>query len=200
MIWESYPDNDYSDGSTLQIRTWNGPSLVPAHSFFKFDLSAIPDGYYVTSAILYLYCSYPGTDYVNSISMFHAEDSWTTPGLTWNSAPTDLKTPMPGSLLDNVPGHPIYQTWSAYDLLDTGNWNYSADLFDNTLSLVLASGNEAAGGLTSFSTTTWNGQAPRLEITVSSVPEPSVGLLLALAGMGVLTMVITRRNEPGQKV
>jgi hypothetical protein len=149
-------------------------------SYLKFDLSGIPDVSVITQAYLWLY-DYEGLS--NPVADVHhvSDDSWTESATLWSNKPSY------DSKLDS--GSPVIGNWIKYDLLSIGGWNYSIDLADNTLSLLLKEGE------TSTSTKQAHFYAsdydlghtalrPRLDITY--VPEPST---LVLIGIGMIALV-----------
>lgn len=112
----------------------SGNSLHLWTSFLKFDLSAIPDNLTITGATLHMY-QVNGAGYIRTTgtnAAHVADDSWTEGTLTWNSQPAI------GAVLGSSPDTADHRGWSQWDLLATGQWDSTAELADNFLSLAVS--------------------------------------------------------------
>jgi len=167
----------YSYGTSLM--TTSGLNSSKYLSYLKFDISAIPDDFIINSVTLNLYAfnveDIPAVYKVN-------DDSWTECTITWDNKPGYSET-----LADPFAGPSITNQWMSINL--TGD--FSADLVDNKLSVVLYPGIYIESDydvytlLSSFATKEYSGglYAPYLQI--EGIPEPGTFLLFGLAGLMV---------------
>ena len=83
-VAENVPDGNYGGLASLAVGAFMG---IRTFSLVRFDLSSIPQGSTINSAILYLYGSGNGNNthfYINRI--LPANSAWTEGGATWNYA------------------------------------------------------------------------------------------------------------------
>ena len=124
-------------GISTYLTAYNGWASGAKLPFLKFNISAIPDHYQIVSARLFVYCHLNYGE--NDMDVVNVEnDSWQENAITYANMPEygytlDSTTP--------VPGH-----WLEWDLLRYSNlygnefyllWNWSQDLRDNVVSLMI---------------------------------------------------------------
>jgi uncharacterized repeat protein (TIGR02543 family) len=80
----NYPNNNHGTESTLHVQTLCGAK----RAYLKFDLSSIPAGQAISSAILRLYCSYAFYSSIVEVDAHATGDSWSEGTITWNNAPS----------------------------------------------------------------------------------------------------------------
>jgi len=176
-----------------------------AYGFIKFDLTLIPDSATITGLRLTTYHFlnvgyYPNSPYNNPIVdvLYGSDDNWTRNG-TMDLSMIQNAVSIGNSGFPSADKNPYY--WN----LDINSRNWSEDLYDNTLTLVL----DLAKSEYSFVYFYGSGEtdppkivydpngnfAPVLHVEyeepISPVPEPSTTLLL---GSGLLGLAVARRN------
>jgi len=75
---ENLPTTNFDTSNIVAIMEHTNPWAK--RTYMKWDLSSIP-GTKITSAILYLYCTYEGGD----IATYKVTSSWNSATMTWNS-------------------------------------------------------------------------------------------------------------------
>ena len=197
------PNNDaYVRGSEADSNFGNLPELCTLwvwstvdtniyRTYMMFDLSSIPDSDQVEEATLALY-QVNGAGYAIAGDRVHyvVNDNWDEMSITWNSRPD---SGVPGDLIGQNDDGYDHRGWSYWDLLANGAWDPSADLADNSLSLLLK---ETEGGTMSHN---WYSKEysddsslrPYLKITTSPIPIPGA---LWLLGSGLISLLGVRRK------
>jgi hypothetical protein len=104
LIWEYYPDSTYGDGETLTIIDRDG---YIERSILEFDLSSMPYGATIISAVLYIYYYgnngwSPEGETVYAYKLTRTD--WVEAQATWNSYKTGSAWTTPGS--DYVTSNP----------------------------------------------------------------------------------------------
>lgn len=191
-VYDNLPNQN--DGTNVLLASGTSfPATQNWWTYLKFGLGSIPAGQTITSATLHLY-QVNGGGFVpvgTNLSQV-ANDDWLESTLTWNNQPVGSQYPFSfGPLLAyNADGF-SHVGWSQWDLLQTGNWDYGADLADGLLSLVITESSSATqthnwcsreSDLANCLAIGETGPAsesrrPYLEITY--VPLPGTALLLA---------------------
>lgn len=182
----------FDTGSMTSTNTWNDDRLRAYYSgshldgFMKFDLSGLDDSITINSITLTTYHEQGYSNPLNDpqVRLYHVtNDSWSRgsshPGL--DEAVSGIYSGFPST------------SYTAFEWdLDVSAFDWSADLFDDTLSLAMR--NEK----TSYSYVYWHGSdnqqyAPTLTIDydINAIPEPAIALLL---GFGLVAVGVTRRK------
>jgi len=106
-----------------------------ARTYMTFDLSVIPQGEGITSAVLHLY-QYEGMGYGSAgVAVFYINnDTWDESAITWNNRPDGGSY---GSQIAFNENGGWYQGWSTWDLLVTRVWDPSVDRSDGALTIML---------------------------------------------------------------
>jgi len=169
----SKPNDNHGSDTTLHVKVEvdaHGKVTNVRRTYLKFDLSGLPSGAVIDSAILHMYRTKD-----NDIpSAYTTGDAWTETGITWNNQPG------PGTFICD-------------GALESGNWfkwdltSYVASEFagDKIVSVVLKfkveSGSDQHMDFTS-SEGTWN-QRPWLEISYH-MPPPTATITFSQVGVG----------------
>jgi hypothetical protein len=192
--------NGMNWGTTQYMTTnWNGPSGTPNSTLFpntansfglvRFDLSSIPAGSILNSAILTLY-AHSANPNTGSISLYQITSDWSEGTVTYNTRPTQgsvvaTLAPTYGPFTFNLTG--IAQDWFDGDASNYGV--ITSDVHQRSQSggryYYRFYSKEAAG--TQFD--------PLLTINYTPpVPEPETYAML-LAGLLVIGVIARRRNQ-----
>lgn len=175
------PNATFGAQPLLQTEGW--VSLGARRSLFKFDLSGIPDGITLLSARLKLeqvglaqWSGFPVEAYRLS------NDGWNESTASWSSYDQSGASIL-ASL--NGPQDPGLRTFE----LNLANWDYAADLLDDSVTLQTRWGDELSQQYKRLNYSSREGLVvPVLEI--EAVPEPAGWALL---GFGVAALVFRRR-------
>lgn len=183
------------------VRIANNQNTTERWSFFKFDLSSVPDNAEITVANFRFYgagswSTAPGfvVPYDRYPQFFHVnDDTWLESTLTWENMPV-----FDDYLGKSYHGSSFSYSSAYFTLSGTAdNWNAAADLSDDYLSFMgrIPDTQEYSASYLGYSSEV-SGGAPELylEYTVSEtptepVPEPTSFLL---AGAGLLALMIIR--------
>ena len=115
-IEAEFPAVNHGSDTSLRVRADSRTS----RSYLQFDLNSIPSGKTLTSAKLYLYCTY--SDFNPSVQIYVHEtgDGWGESSITWNNAPAV------GSLVTSISvgGTCQYYCW---DITSYAQTQYSGD-------------------------------------------------------------------------
>jgi hypothetical protein len=184
-VSSSSPDTVYSGGS--QIIQLSVASALS--SYLKFDLSAIPDGAVLQSAVLSIRTlTNPGAYNVALTRV--SNDNWVESTLTYNTRPDLSGTTNVLVASAAVTGNPSYYTNIAFG----SAWSqFSDDLSDNFLSLKLTRVSGTGTANFASSENAANYYWPYLTIAYQTpVPIPGAVWLL---GTGLLGLVAIRRRH-----
>jgi hypothetical protein len=190
------PNYNYGADQSFWVN-WGGTSgNAKGRSFLRFDLSSIPDTYQITQAVLHLY-HYTNSGSVNNVVDVHyvSNDSWKETGsgaITWNNAPAyGAKLGAQTIPKSSPPG------WATFNLFGVpGAWNWSADLNDNAVSLMLKFDNESQSQDIMFISKENIGGWPHPYLEITANPTPLPGTIFLLSS-GLVGLVGWRRFKKG---
>jgi hypothetical protein len=171
----THPSDNHGSDNTLHVRVeWDskkGEVTNLRRTYLKFDISGLPSGAIIDSAILHLYRTTADLDIP---SAYQTTDGWTETGIKWSNAPA------PGAFVaDGTMG----SAWIRWDIT-----SYAASEFagDQIVSVVMKfkteSGSYQHADFTSRDSGTWD-QLPWLEISYS-LPPPTVDITITSSPAG----------------
>jgi hypothetical protein len=174
-VESSNPTKNYGSDNDLHVKVeWDSKKSEVTNlrrAYLKFDLSGLPSGAIIDSAILHLYRT---TADSNIPSAYQTTDAWTEMTITWNT--------QTGFLFTFVADGTMGSAWFKWNIT-----SYAASEFagDKILSVVLKfkteSGSDQHADFTSREGT-WN-QRPWLEISYS-MPPPTVDITVTSSPLG----------------
>jgi hypothetical protein len=115
-VYESSPTSNFGTSSQIQVYPWE-PSWTK-RGLIKFDISSIPNGAIIKSAVLYLHeaTTFGST---RTIGAYRLTSTWGENSSTWNSVGIDFEgTPTATAILE----------WDG--LLGWNTWNLTSDVSD----------------------------------------------------------------------
>ncbi len=182
------------------------PNFGDSRGLFEFDLSAIPAGAVIDSAMVSLYVGFnafsPLTSRLTSVSVYQVTSDWTESGVTYDTRPTwntasvgsmsipaatgtIVKTPYNGYINTQITN--LVQGWVDGSIVNNGL--ITSDTY-TTAGLLRIYAHEAGGDGT--------GTDPRLVVQYT-VPDPPVAApeptSLAMLGLGVVGLAARRRRN-----
>jgi len=174
-VESSKPNDNHGSDTTLHVKVEVGCSIRAEvtnvrRTYLKFDLSGLPSGAIIDSAILHMYRT---TD--NDIpSAYTTGDAWTETGITWNNQPG------PGTFICD--GALESDNWFKWDLTSYVASEFAGDkIVSVVLKFKVESGSDQHMDFTS-SEGTWN-QRPWLEISYH-MPPPTATVTFGQVGVG----------------
>jgi RHS repeat-associated protein len=135
MVLETSPNNNYGDDPRLSVGTTN---TGRARSYLKFDLSSIPAGTRIDSAVMRLYYDQVHTNNNHNVEIgaYRILEPWEQSTLTWNNKPsTNSGTTYSRTVVDNGdPGSSQVGSWpySTNTTLTQLAWNYDYQFSQNS--------------------------------------------------------------------
>lgn len=183
-IDSSQGSTPYGGSTILAVGIFNTKTR---RTLMQFDLSGIPDSATIASAQLSLYA------YINSDLTTVSEavrvgrlNTAVTNTTTYSDVVASSNWGETWGQLSDITSN----GWKTWNLLQTGNWDYSVDLLDDALDLYLGYVNESYHhSWTGFRSMDYTGNYPIL--TIEYVPIPSAVWLL---GSGLIGLVGFRRK------
>jgi len=130
------PDSNHGFDSMHEVATWDGAGSSDnweRDSFYRFNLSSIPSGVLISSAILYIYYfDYDDTNPVGrELTCYRITSSWNEDTVTWNTRPSYNSTVTSS---DTVPGTWSWMNWNVtrdvQDFIDVEETNYGWQIMD----------------------------------------------------------------------
>ena len=136
------PWTNYGDLGALSVGNNIGPSSYDARAYLAFDVSEIPTGAEIVSAMLELYLDEAMAVGPYSVRVHGVGETWEETAITWSNQPD------PGTLYDtqSVDGVRGYKSWEVTDLVKT--W---LGKFRINHGLVLTPGTKASFGFAFYS-------------------------------------------------
>lgn len=183
-VYEDQPDSNYGGEDTLYLQSSTGKN---ERIYLKFDLSAIPPGFTIVDAELWLWCRKAEFEDINAEcwsvkdedDVFIDEDM-----ITWGTQPYPLE-----ALLDTVAlkySPPSKDMWHTWDVTSFVQGEFAGD---NIASFCVRAAEEDTSGRYLFNSSEWSSEntRPRLKITYEA----------AVPGVDVSISPKSQENIPG---
>ncbi len=157
-----------------------------AISALKFDLSAVPTGYRITSATLYLYTNAVPPSTTNSYNVYTVSGTdattWSETTATWNTQADWTYT-----LAENSPVSVTAVGWYHWDITATLT---QGEIVTLGLKATDETNTTGSGQIVQFYSNNFADASmrPYLYVTYEEIPEPATAVLL-LAGMGLAAKI-----------
>jgi 2',3'-cyclic-nucleotide 2'-phosphodiesterase (5'-nucleotidase family) len=157
-------NTNYGTGTNIYVQSSSTKSFGNERSWLKFDLSTIPAGATINSAILKLWNWKSAGASVDAAVYDVSNDTWTETGLTWNNQPAL------GSVLDTV-------TLAAGAINNWYNWNVTSFVQgqfagDKTVSLAVKAATEGSADAIApsygFDAREYGSNAPVLQVSTGA--------------------------------
>jgi|GEM_PF-1399952 len=191
-ISEGEPDTVLGLSDGLSIYT--DSTGITERTYFKFDLSGIPQGQKITDAFVGIGFGYISSPEPYIEAHYLENDDWYESTITWNNAPLDFDpNPMDTVLLDWDLEYYDYK----WNVLEKTSECYS---FDKTMSIVFKTDHENAL-IYGYGTSFWSMESnlvpefiegPHIMITYEEIPDP---MSICFLGLGGLTLRRRRRGK-----
>ncbi|MEM2980306.1 MAG: DNRLRE domain-containing protein [Thermoproteota archaeon] len=196
FTYELYPNNNYGSVTYLLVRSQSGYN---ERSFIKFDLSKIPPGSVIDSAVLSIFMNAAPTS-SRTIQCHMISSSWTEGGITWNNQPSvsTYVTSSTTGTTDNVwLNFIVTASVKKFASKDSAGYapNYGWRLKDSTE-------NASPGFLCQFRSKEYSGETVRPRLEVKYYP-PHLELSLAsttLEAGNWVKMTVYRKTNDGETV
>ncbi|MHC4061572.1 MAG: CBM96 family carbohydrate-binding protein, partial [Planctomycetota bacterium] len=133
------PGTNYGASGTLYVgdENWNSPVII-TRSYLEFDLTVIPSGSTITSALLYLHCGEIGNPSSMDVnSHFVSDDSWTEGTITWGTSPGHNAVPTDTTTVNST------AAWFSWDVTADATSEHAGD---GKLSIMMKDANEMTQG------------------------------------------------------
>ncbi len=189
------PTTNLGTTASLNVGPNANTPVGVTRSALKFDLSAVPAGYRITSATLYLYTGAAPASTTNSYNVYTVSG---TDATTWSETTATWNTPQADWTYTLAESSPVSVTAAGWY-----HWDITAALTQGeivTLGLKATTETNTTGSsqlINFYSTHSSNNLLhPYLSVTYEEIPEPATAVLL-LAGMGLVAKI--RKNKTFSK-
>jgi hypothetical protein len=206
MVDSDSNTTNYGSSTTLSIQGFaEGVGSLGSEqiSYLKFDLSSIPDNAQIISATfgVYYYQRNPGGfgSAVPEVTLYYvSDDSWDEDTITYNTQPSSssISDPFSPTVQLTTSNDDQYITWNLLGPAASGvySWqsNYTPDLTDNFISLLMQPLEFDTNNYGRFYSTNNEIYRPYLAISYTVVPAPGA-VVLGCIGLGVVHFMRRRR-------